>query len=58
MLGIPPTIVMKWTGHSDYRAMEPYIDVIDESAKKAMAAFDKTPNNAPGNVGADLGAEK
>lgn len=41
MLGIPPTIVMKWTGHSDYRAMKPYIDIIDDAAKKAMGAFDK-----------------
>ena len=25
--GIPPNIVMKWTGHSDYKAMKPYIDI-------------------------------
>ena len=29
-MGIPPEIVMKWTGHSDYKAMKPYIDVVDE----------------------------
>ena len=26
-LGITPNIVMKWTGHSDYKAMKPYIDM-------------------------------
>ena len=25
-LGIPVEVVMKWTGHSDYKAMKPYID--------------------------------
>ena len=25
-LGIPAQVVMKWTGHSDYKAMKPYID--------------------------------
>ena len=24
MLGIPPQVVMKWTGHKDYSAMRPY----------------------------------
>lgn len=41
MLGIPPAVVMKWTGHSDYKAMLPYIDIADEAKRKAMAAFDK-----------------
>ncbi|MBD5357314.1 MAG: site-specific integrase [Bacteroides sp.] len=41
MLGIPPSIVMKWTGHSDYRAMKPYIEVVDDTAKKAMGVFDR-----------------
>lgn len=40
MLGIPASIVMKWTGHSDYRAMKPYIEIIDDVAKKAMGVFD------------------
>lgn len=51
MMGIPPSIVMKWTGHSDYRAMKPYIDVVDESAKKAMELFDRMDNNVGQNVG-------
>lgn len=41
MMGISPTVVMQWTGHSDYRAMRPYIAVADQSRRDAMAAFDK-----------------
>lgn len=41
MLGIPPQIVMKWTGHSDYKAMRPYIDIADTAKAKAMAKFDE-----------------
>lgn len=28
-LGIAPSIVMKWTGHADYKSMRPYIDIVD-----------------------------
>lgn len=33
MLGIAPNVVMKWTGHSDYKSMQPYIDIADEAKK-------------------------
>ena len=39
-MGIPPNIVMKWTGHSDYKAMKPYIDIIDSFKADAMRKFD------------------
>lgn len=38
-LGILPHIVMKWTGHSDYKAMKPYIDIADEFKADAMTKF-------------------
>lgn len=38
-LGIPPQVVMKWTGHSDYKAMKPYIDIADEIKINAMKKF-------------------
>ena len=38
-LGIPPQVVMKWTGHSDYRAMKPYIDITDNIRANAMSKF-------------------
>lgn len=41
MLGITPEIVMKWTGHSDYKTMKPYIDVADSAKKAAMELFNK-----------------
>ena len=41
MLGITPEIVMKWTGHSDYKSMKPYIDVADSAKKTAMELFNK-----------------
>lgn len=39
MLGIPPQVVMKWTGHSDYKAMKPYIDIADKAKADAMKMF-------------------
>jgi len=41
MLGIAPQIVMKWTGHSDYSAMKPYIEIADKAKEKAMSLFNK-----------------
>lgn len=43
MLGIAPNVVMKWTGHSDYKSMQPYIDIADEAKKTAMDLFNKYP---------------
>lgn len=40
-LDIPAHTVMKWTGHKDYKAMKPYIDVSDTDRKKAMTSWDK-----------------
>ncbi len=40
-LGIPAQVVMKWTGHSDYKAMKPYIDVADEIKVDAMSKFNQ-----------------
>jgi integrase len=38
-MGIPPQVIMKWTGHSDYKAMKPYIDVCDEIKAEQMKKF-------------------
>lgn len=40
-MGIPAEVVMKWTGHSDYKAMKPYIDVADRIKSEAMSKFDE-----------------
>lgn len=41
MMGISPTTVMQWTGHSDYAAMKPYIAVANDEKRRAMALFDE-----------------
>ena len=38
-MGISPQIVMKWTGHSDYKAMKPYIDIAESAKSEAMNVF-------------------
>ncbi len=54
-LGIPPSVVMEWTGHSDYKAMKPYIKIVDESKARNMRRFDSVfgdvPEKFPGNDG-------
>ena len=40
-LDISPQVVMKWTGHSDYKAMKPYIDIADKVKANAMDKFNK-----------------
>jgi len=39
--GIPPQVVMKWTGHSDYKAMKPYIDIAEKVKEEQMAIFEQ-----------------
>lgn len=41
-VGIPPQVVMKWTGHSDYKAMKPYIDIAESTKAEAMKLFNET----------------
>lgn len=38
-MGIPAEIIMKWTGHADYKTMKPYIDVTNRAKAKAMTLF-------------------
>lgn len=40
-MGIPPATVMEWTGHSDYKAMRPYIKIADRAKAEAMEKFNK-----------------
>jgi hypothetical protein len=32
---------MKWTGHNDYKAMKPYIDIANKAKAEAMDLFNK-----------------
>lgn len=38
--GIPVNVVMKWTGHKDYKSMKPYIDISNKAKAKYMRYFD------------------
>ena len=40
-MGIAPNVVMRWTGHSDYDAMKPYIAIADSVKAAEMAKFNK-----------------
>lgn len=40
-LGIPAEIVMKWTGHADYKSMKPYIDIANSAKAQAMKKFNE-----------------
>lgn len=40
-LGIPAEVVMKWTGHEDYKAMRPYIAIVDKLKAREMDKFNK-----------------
>ena len=52
-IGIPPNIVMKWTGHKNYKSMNPYIDITSDAKQENMKLFDNLPsltiNNGSGN---------
>ena len=39
-LGIPSEVIMKWTGHSSFSAMKPYVKIVDELKARAMTRFD------------------
>ncbi len=38
---VPTQVVMKWTGHSDYKAMKPYIDIAEKTKADAMKTFEE-----------------
>ena len=40
-LGIPSEVIMKWTGHSDMKAMKPYMAIVDELKERAMSRFNE-----------------
>ncbi|MDD7529533.1 MAG: site-specific integrase [Prevotellaceae bacterium] len=40
-LGIPVEVIMKWTGHSSFSAMKPYVQIVDELKARSMSKFDE-----------------
>lgn len=39
VMNIPAQVIMKWTGHSDYKSFEGYVRITEEDRKKAMKKF-------------------
>ena len=39
-LGVPVEIVIKWTGHKDYKAMAPYLKIMETKKVAEMSKFD------------------
>ncbi|MBO6168800.1 MAG: hypothetical protein J6O51_02395 [Bacteroidales bacterium] len=40
-IGIAPQVVMKFTGHADYKSMKPYIDIAEKAKTDAMDAMER-----------------
>ena len=38
-LGIPVEVIIRWTGHSSYEAMKPYVAIVDDLKKREMSKF-------------------
>lgn len=40
--GIPPHVVMKWSGHKDYKSMVPYIGIDGSEKRRYMGVFERS----------------
>lgn len=40
-LGIPAEVIMRWTGHSDFKSMKPYVKIVDQLREKEMNKFNQ-----------------
>jgi integrase len=40
-LGISSEVIMRWTGHSDFKSMKPYVKIVDKVKEDAMKKFDE-----------------
>lgn len=38
--GIPPLVIIRWTGHKDLKTLSPYIAIVDEQKKNEMQKLD------------------
>lgn len=44
-LGIPAPVIMEWTGHSDFKAMKPYIKIVNDAKVENMERFNSFGSN-------------
>lgn len=43
-LGIPAEVIMRWTGHSDFKSMKPYTKIVDTLKEQEMEKFNRVPS--------------
>ncbi|CAA7197503.1 site-specific integrase [Chryseobacterium potabilaquae] len=48
-LGIPVEVIIKWTGHKDFKALRPYVKIVDDLKRSEMDKFNITPSFTPRN---------
>ena len=39
-IGIPAEVIMRWTGHSDWKSLQPYVAIVEDLKRSEMAKFD------------------
>jgi hypothetical protein len=39
--GVPAEVIMKWTGHSDFDSMKPYMEIVDKLKANEMMKFNR-----------------
>ena len=52
--GIPPDVVMKFTGHADYKSMKPYIDITESAKKDAIKKMEEAFKKKYSGIKADI----
>ena len=40
-IGTAPQVVMKFTGHADYKSMKPYLDIAESAKKDAIKKMEE-----------------
>ena len=53
-IGIAPQVVMKFTGHADYKSMKPYIDITESAKKDAIKKMEEAFKKKYSGIKADI----
>lgn len=46
-MSVPLEVIMRWTGHSDTKAIQPYVAIVEDLKKKEMGKLDHFAQNLP-----------
>ena len=53
-IGIAPQVVMKFTGHADYKPMKPYMDITESAKKDAIKKMEEAFKKKYSGIKADI----